>query len=196
MSRRKQVNAAPRKNQRQTQRKPSPPNPLSNKTALKELLNWYAPQGGLFAKAEFHGNSKWVPEQLAVEALIWSWQESKNVTDAFDQTLEICGDLGLKDTAKTYTAFINALDRYHDVLGSRLRERYQALAEKIGGQHWRTNGWVLIGFDGSRATAPRTVSNERAFCAPNYGHGKRAKYGKKLTLTDCRCLLSAAHEGR
>lgn len=175
MTRRKQVNAS----QRQKQRKPSPANPLSNKAALKDLLNWYAPQGGLFAKGEFHGNIKWIPEQLAVEALVWSWQEAKNVTDAFDQTLEICGDLGLKDTAKTYTAFMNALESYHDVLGSRLRARFQRLAEEIGGQHWRTNGWVLIGFDGSRATAPRTVSNERAYCAPNYGHGKRAKYGKK-----------------
>jgi len=133
----------------------------------------------LVAKAEFYGNTKWIPEQLVIEALIWSWQEAKNVTDAFDQTLEICGDLGLKDTAKTYTAFMNALDSYHDVLGSRLRERYQTLVEEIGGPHWRTNSWVLIGFDGSRVTAPRTVSNERAFCAPNYGHGTRAKYGKK-----------------
>ena len=69
--------------------------------------------------------------------------------------------------------------RYHAVLGPRLRERYQTLAEEIGEPHWRTHGWVLIGFDGSRATAPRTVSNERAFCAANYGHGKRAKSGKK-----------------
>ena len=175
MTRRKQVNAS----QRQKPRKPSPAKPLNNKAALKDLLNWYAPQVGLFAKGEFHGNIKWSPEQLAVEALVWSWQDTKNVTDAFDQTLEICGDLGLKDTAKTYTAFMNALERYHDVLGSRLRERFQRLAEEIGGEHWRTNGWVLIGFDGSRATAPRTVSNERAYCAPNYGHGKRAKYGKK-----------------
>jgi hypothetical protein len=38
---------------------------------------------------------------------------------------------------------------------------------------------VLIAFDGSRATAPRTISNELALCAPNYGKGKRAKYGKK-----------------
>ena len=71
MSRRKQVNASPRKNQRQP-RKTNSPNPLSNKAALKELLNWFAPRGGLFAKAEFQDNTKWLPEQLAVEALIWS----------------------------------------------------------------------------------------------------------------------------
>ena len=36
---------------------------------------------------------------LAAQALIWSWQETKNVTDAFDQTLEICRRHGLKNTA-------------------------------------------------------------------------------------------------
>ncbi len=60
-----------------------------------------------------------------------------------------------------------------------LRVRRQELAEEIGGKHFWTNKWVLIGFDGSRATAPRSMENEKAFCAPNYGFGKEAKYGKK-----------------
>ena len=150
-----------------------------NRTLFLELLNWFVPEGELFAKDEFHGNTKWNPEQLAAQALIWSWQETKHVTDAFDHTREVCEDLGLKKTTMTYTSFMNALDRYHDVFVPRLRERYQTLAEEMGGRFFRTGKWVLIGFDGSRATAPRTVSNERAFCAPNYGTGKRAKYGKK-----------------
>jgi hypothetical protein len=50
------------------------------------------------------------------------------------------------------------------------------LAEEVAGPFWRDSGWVLIGFDGSRACTPRTVSNEREFCATNYGHGKTAKY--------------------
>jgi hypothetical protein len=127
----------------------------------------------------FHGNIKWNPEQLVAQALIWSWQETKNVTDAFDHALEVCDELGMDKTAKSYTSMMNALDRYREVFARRLRQRFQSLAEEAGGRHWKTNGWVLIGFDGSRATAPRTVSNEQAFCAANYGAGKRAKYGKK-----------------
>lgn len=150
-----------------------------NKTLFLELLNWFVPEGELFAKDEFHGNTKWNPEQLAAQALIWSWQETKHVTDAFDHTREVCDELGWKKTAMTYTSFMNALDRYDEVFVPRLRERYQALAEEVGGRFFRTGQWALIGFDGSRATAPRTVSNERAFCAPNYGKGTRAKYGKK-----------------
>jgi hypothetical protein len=74
---------------------------------------------------------------------------------------------------------MNALDHYREVWVPRLRDRYQMLVEEVGGRFFRTNGWVMIGFDGSRTTAPRTVSNEKALCAPNYGNGRRAKYGKK-----------------
>jgi hypothetical protein len=174
MSRRKPPKVTARKKKRrseQIRRK--------NKIVLFEVLRWFVQTDGLFAKEEFHGNTKWDAAQLATQAVIWSWQETKNVTDAFDQSLEICGDLGLKKTAMTYTAFMNALDRYDDIFGSRLREQYQTLAEEIGGRFFRTDDWVLQGFDGSRITAPRTRSNERAFCAPNYGNGHRAKYGKK-----------------
>lgn len=150
-----------------------------NKTHLVELLQWFLPEAELFSQDEFHGNTRWEPEQLAGQALIWSWQETKHVTDAFAHSREVCEAFGWKQTAMTYTAFMNALDRYDDVWMRRLRQRCQTLAREVGGRFFRTGEWVLIGFDGSRATAPRTVSNERAFCAPNYGHGKRAKYGKK-----------------
>ena len=152
-----------------------------NKTIFETLIRELIPEDGLFTDYRFHGNIKWTPEQLCQQALIWSWQETKNVTDAFEQTGEICQELGIQNTAKTYTAFMNALDGYAEIFGPRLRGHFQALAEESGEWFWRDGDWVLIGFDGSRATTPRTVSNERAFCAPNYGGGKTAKYRKKKT---------------
>jgi len=150
-----------------------------NDRLFRDLIEFVLPDGVLFSKDEFHGNIKWIPEQLAAQALIWSWQDSKNVTDAFTITLEVCEQIELTNGARTYTGFMNALNRYRDLIGERLRIRHQALAKKIGGRFFRTDGWVLIAFDGSRATAPRTVANEAAFCAPNYGQGNKAKYGKK-----------------
>ena len=154
-------------------------NRLGNEHLFSDLMEFVLPEGELFTKDQFHGNIKWVPEQLTVQALIWSWQDSKNVTDAFVRTQEICEQIGVTKGARNYTGFINALSAYRGVIGKRLRLRHQELAEEIGGRFFRTNTWVLMGFDGSRATAPRTVANETAFCAPNYGHGTRAKYGKK-----------------
>ena len=173
MSRRKQ-------SKQSTQKKKQPGKVRrKNSTFFRELCDWFAPENKLFSKGEFHGKIKWNPEQLATQALIWSWQETKFVTDAFEHTQEVCDELGLNAIAKSYPSMMNSLTRYHEVLVPRLRERFQALAEEVGGRHFETGGWVLIAFDGSRATAPRSVANERAFCAPHYGQGKRAKYGKK-----------------
>ncbi len=144
-----------------------------------EILTWLIVAHQLFSKVQVHGNIKWKAEEVAVQALIWSWMEAKNVTDAFDETLEICEDLGLKNIARTYASFMNALTRHKAMFTDTLREQFQSLAEQAGRRFFRTDSWVLMGFDGSRATAPRTVSNEKAFCAPNYGKGVRAKYGKK-----------------
>jgi hypothetical protein len=150
-----------------------------NQTDFLGLLHWFLPEGELFSKDEFHGNTQWDPSQLASQALIWSWQETRQVTDAFDHSREVCAAFGWKKTAQNYTSFMNGLNRYDNLWMQRLRQRIQILAQQVGGRFFRNGDWVLIGFDGSRATTPRTVSNERAFCAPNYGHGTRARYGKK-----------------
>lgn len=150
-----------------------------NNTLLRELCHWFAPQDELFSKKQFHGNTKWNPEQLVTQALIWSWQETKLVTDAFDHALEICDDLGLRKVAKSYTSMMNSLARYQHVFAHRLRDRFQALAKEVGGQRFETYGWVPIGLDGSRTTAPRSISNEQSYCAPNYGRSRNAKYRRK-----------------
>jgi hypothetical protein len=51
--------------------------------------------------------------------------------------------------------------------------------QERGGRYWRLGRWVPLAVDGSRNSVPRTKQNERAFCAPHYGHGKTAKYRKK-----------------
>jgi len=159
---------------------------VRNDRVFGDLIEWVLPDGALFSKSEFHGNIKWKPEQLAAQALIWSWQDSKNVTDAFSKALEVSERIGLTKGASNYTGFMNAVNRYREIFGERLRLRHQELAEEIGGQFFRVNGWVPIGFDGSRTTAPRTIGNEKAFCAPNYGHGQSAKY-RKRTSKGVRC---------
>ena len=150
-----------------------------NKTVIREAVEWLSREPGLFPKQLFHGNVKWKPEQLASLALVWAWQETKYVTNAFEHALEVCDELGMGKTAQSYTSMMNALVRYSKVLMGRLLQRLQTQAQAVGGRHWQTGGWVPMAFDGSRITAPRTVSNEQAFCAANYGKGKRAQYGKK-----------------
>jgi Transposase DDE domain len=153
---------------------------FTNKASVANELKWLVGDENMFADDVFHGNTTWEPSELVSQALIWSLQETKNVTDAFEYSLKFCDKLGMKQTAKTYPRFMNALTRYK-VLSARVRSRVQQRAEEVGGRFWRDNDWVLFAFDGSRVSVPRTVSNENAFCASNYGKGKTAKYRKKKT---------------
>jgi len=69
----------------------------------------------------------------------------------------------------------------HNVLAKRVRTSIRQRAKEVSGRFWRDNDWALFAFDGSRVGVPRTVSNEDAYCAPNYGSGNTSKYRKKKT---------------
>ena len=173
---RKETAKRSRKTRRGKQASKSVP---KNKTELKAIFEWLLPMASLFALGRFHGNVRWKPEQLVVQALVWAFQEARNITEAFDRSVEVCSAMGHNQIARTYPTFMNALGRYRQELLPVMQTRLQELGQAIGGRFWRTDGWVLIGFDGSRASAPRSISNERAFCAAKHGHGKTAKYRKK-----------------
>lgn len=68
--------------QRETERR-------SNKTLFKALLGRLVPEGVLSTEDPFDGNIKWRPEQLAQEAIIGAWRESRNVSDAFQCALVV-----------------------------------------------------------------------------------------------------------
>ena len=150
-----------------------------NGEQLKEAVDWFLGDGQIFADLKLHGKVIWQPVQLAMQALCWAWQDAKNVTDSFDRALELCHALMLGKVTHSYTSLMNALHGHHRALSECLRTRFQSLAEKAGGDFFRTDDWVLLAFDGSRVSTPRTKSLEKAFCAPKYGQGSTAKYRKK-----------------
>lgn len=149
--------------------------------SLAALLEWLLPGDGIFAQLKFHGNTSWSPRGLIWLALGWAWSESRNLTDAFVESRDQCRQLFGVAPVETYQGLMLALVRWTgaflDVLWPLLHQRM----EDIGGKFWRVGGWVPIAFDGSRSSAPRTVGNEAAFCAANYGRGKTARYRKKQT---------------
>ena len=151
----------------------------SQADSFSQLLGWFVGEVQLFAKESFHGNVKWSPQELICQAFMWAWQEAKNVTDAFDQAMEVCGQLNLERVAQSDTSFMNALYRYRERFECKMRTRFQELAQDVADQFWSDEDWVLLGFDGSRATTPRSVSNEQAFCAPHCGQSGKAKSRKK-----------------
>ena len=152
----------------------------NNRRQFKDALQWLLNEK-IFDGITVHGNTSWLPVDLSVLALLWMWSSASNLTDAFDdatvQAKQIMGRVALT----TYQGLAGALQTWTPIFMPRLQITLHELMQKIGGRHFRTGRWLAIAIDGSRATTPRTKSNEQAFCAKNYGKGKTAKYRKKKT---------------
>ena len=168
------------KKKRPSGRRNKPTNRNGNTKQIRDALNWLISNRS-FEDLAFHGNTSWCPSDLIVLTLLWIWSASPKLTEAFEdarcQSLELIG----KSALTTYQGLAGALQTWTARFMPLLQVRLHELIEQIGGQHLRVGLWVAIAVDGSRSTTPRTVSNERAFCAKNYGKGKTAKYRKKKT---------------
>jgi hypothetical protein len=153
--------------------------PGTNKQNLQALREWFLPDGSIFSKLRFHGNSKWTPLALVWLASCWAWCDARNVTDAFDQAASACQKMFGATPLTTYQGFMGALVTWTSDFVPLLCRVLQQRMEQMGGKSWRIDDWVPIAFDGSRSTAPRSKSNEAALCAKNYGKGSTAKYRQK-----------------
>jgi len=155
---------------------------LQRKTHAEEFrkrLKWLLPTEGIFAGLKRHGNTTWLFSTLVFLALCWAWAENKNAVDSFTYGSEWCRTQSGATALSTYQGMMYALEPWTEPLMKILWKVLHERMEQIGGEFWRTDGWVPIAFDGSRDSAPRTKSNEAAFCAENHGQGKTAKYRKK-----------------
>ena len=162
------------------QRRRSRTSPLAtNRESLVALQEQFLPDDRIFAKVKFHGNTSWAPRGLVWLALCWSWSECRNVTDAFAEAATWSERISGVTPLSTYQGFMGAMTRWTAAFIPLLWLLLQARMEEWGGDFWRIDGWVPIGFDGSRSTAPRTKANEQALCAPHYGTGTTARYRKK-----------------
>lgn len=151
-----------------------------NAAPLRGLFSWLLPVT-LFNAIKLHGNTKWSPCVLTIQTLCWVWSADRCLTDNFTEAVQwtkiLCGDAALT----TYTGFMGALGTWSPTLLATLGKAIHARLEGLGSRHWQVGPWVLIAFDGSRLSTPRTKKNENAFCAANHGHGKTAQYRRKKT---------------
>jgi hypothetical protein len=152
----------------------------TNADAFLKLCQWFLPTTLLTGRPR-HGNCTWTPQQLAIQALCWTWSNARALTEAFDEAAHCCRTLLGAAALSTYQGFMAALTQWSAPLKGAMIAVFRQHAQIIGGRLWRVGRWVPIAFDGSRSAAPRTRSNEAAYCAANYGKGKTAQYRKKKT---------------
>jgi hypothetical protein len=145
---------------------------------LHQALAWIIGKR-IFNLSGVHGNTSWQVPHLITLALLWAWSDQSQLTLAFEEgrlaALEQFHDLSLR----TYQGFIRALTTWTESLKPLLWSRLWRLMEEVGGKYWRQGEFLALAVDGSRLTVPRTKENERAFAAPNFGHGARAKSRRK-----------------
>lgn len=168
-----------RKSAKRTQRRVRYLKTISHKQSLKSLGNWLFRGKEILGNSKRHGNAKWQANHLIWLALTWSWTESENVTDAFDQAADSCRATFGSVPLTTYQGFMGALTKWTPTWVPALQGLLQNRMKEMSGDSWRVDDWVPIAFDGSRSTAPRTVSNEQAFCSANYGESSKAKSRRK-----------------
>jgi len=152
----------------------------NNSQKIRDAMNWLVTNQS-FTDLRFHGNTSWRPADLVVLTLLWIWSPAAKLTDAFGEarcrSLELMGKAALT----TYQGLAGALQTWTATFIPLLMVKLHELMREIDGRPLRTGRWLPIAIDGSRTTTPRTASNERAFCAKNYGKGQTAKYRKKKT---------------
>jgi hypothetical protein len=151
-----------------------------NAAQLNRALNWFL-DGVNFRDFHPHGNTKWQPSALIIQTLLWVWSPRRALTDAFDDSRLQSQKLTGHSALTTYQGLAGALQTWTDRLLPVLLERLHQLMPSFGRSQWKVGRWVAFGIDGSRDSVGRTLSNEQAFCASNYGNGKTAKYRKKKT---------------
>jgi len=165
-----------RKKREESQRK-------THEYEFRKRLDWLLPTDGIFASLKQHGNTRWLFRTLVCLALCWAWAENKNAVDSFTYGSQWCQTLAGATTLRTYQGMMYALERWTDPLLKILWKVLHQRMKQIGGKFWKTDGWVPIAFDGSRDSAPRTQSNEAAFCAPNRVRGRRPSIERRRRKT-------------
>lgn len=151
-----------------------------NSKQIRQAIQWLLTPG-IFDRLSFHGNTSWLAFELATLALLWIWSDAAKLTEAFEDARSHSVKLFGKAALTTYQGMAGALQTWTPMFMPLLQIRLHELIQQIGQRRMRIGLWVAIAIDGSRATTPRTQSNEQAFCAKNYGQGKTAKYRKKKT---------------
>lgn len=145
---------------------------------LRRSLAWVVSED-IFKHLARHGNTSWLASRLVVLAVLWVWSDQSTLTGAFVDAKQLSMTMYGQVALSSFQGFIAALTTWSPQLLPLLWTRLHGLMERVGGEHWRIGGWLPLAADGSRATTPRTRSNEAAFSARNYGGGRKAKSRKK-----------------
>jgi hypothetical protein len=141
---------------------------------LGDALAWFVQRVSLIS-LKLHGNVSWTPGPLVVLAVLWVWSDQSTLTGAFGDACRSARTMFGGVAVTSFQGLMGALRSYGPQLLPAVWAHLQGLMEEHGGEHGRIGRWLPLAVDGSRISTPRTMSNEQAFAAKNYGQGGRGK---------------------
>jgi hypothetical protein len=141
---------------------------------LRRAIKWIV-DAHTFLDLRTHGNTKWQANALVSLAVLTAWTDAPQMTAAFEKAAKLSHRLFGVVAIATFQGLMRALVTYGPQLISRTWTRLQTLMQEVAPEHYRIGTWLPLAVDGSRFTTPRTVSNELAFAARNFGQGKDAR---------------------
>jgi hypothetical protein len=151
--------------------------PLNGET-LRAAVAW-AVDRQIFAHLKLHGNTTWQIVDLILLAVVWVWSNDSTLTGAFVEAQRWSIDVLGRAAVGTYQGLLKALVTWTPSWLPLLWDHLHRLMEEQGGAHWRIGLWLALAVDGSRVSVPRTKENEKALCAPHFGHSRNAKWRRK-----------------
>lgn len=149
-----------------------------NGETLRAAVGWIV-EAGIFKDLKLHGNTKWAFSDLVVLAVLWVWSDHPCLTGGFAEAHRWSIKMLGRAAVGSYQGLTNALVTWTGRLLPVLWSRLHSLMEQCGQEHWRVGLWLALAVDGSRVSTPRSVANEKAFCAKNYGGSQTARSRRK-----------------
>jgi len=157
----------------------------SYKLELRDAMSRFLPHQGL-PLLSGDGRVRWTSRLLAMAAILMTWSPSATLTDRFALARAALVDIyrTRRRPGSGLEGFFKALTGPGVAVLAMLCEHWRQCLRKITGEHWKIEGWLVVGVDGSKFDCPRTAANEAGF-----GVSGKNNSGPQQLLT---CLFHVA----
>jgi hypothetical protein len=157
----------------------------SYRSQLRDAMSAFLPHRGLPLLCE-DKRVRWTSRMLAMAAVMIAWSGASTLFDRFTQARAVL--IAMYSTRRrpgtSTEGFFKALDLHGANLLMTLCDYWRKCVQTVAGAHWKIDGWLVFGVDGSKFDCPRTHANEQGF-----GISGKDKSGPQQLLS---CLFHVA----
>jgi len=132
------------------------------------------------------GRVRWTGRMLAMAAVLMAWSCCPTLLDRFARARAVLVEVyrTRRRPGESLEGFCKALVGPGVEVLAVLCEHWRRCVRRLAADHWRVEGWLLFGVDGSKFDCPRTAANEKGL-----GVSGKKNSGPQQLLT---CLFHVA----